>query len=60
MDPDPPVSREPRSKRGRNDPMDMLAVRVASKLEEGDYRGAVRIACADDTIAEPPRQPWRV
>ena len=52
LDPDPPVSREPRSKRGRNDPMDMLAVRVARKLEEGDYRGAVRITCADDTIAE--------
>ena len=32
--------------------MDMLAVRVASKLEESDYRGAIRIACTDDTIAE--------
>ena len=32
--------------------MEVLASRVASKLEEGDYKGAVRHACADDTIAE--------
>ena len=29
-----------------------LAARVSSKLEEGDYRGAVRLACSRDTIAE--------
>ena len=29
-----------------------LASRVASKLEEGNYRGAVRLACGSDTIAE--------
>ena len=32
--------------------MEVLASRVASKLEEDDYKGAVRLACADDTIAE--------
>ena len=36
----------------KDDPMEVLASRVASKLEEGDYKGAVRHACADDTIAE--------
>ena len=29
-----------------------LAKRVSSKLEDGDYRGAVRIACSEDAIAE--------
>ena len=33
--------------------MEVLASRVANKLEEGDYKGAVRLACAEDTIAEP-------
>ena len=29
-----------------------LAKQVSSKLEEGDVRGAVRIACSEDTFAE--------
>ena len=32
--------------------MESLAKRVAGKLEEGDYRGAVRLACSDDTLAD--------
>ena len=28
-----------------------LAKRVSSKLEEGDFRGAVRIACSQDSLA---------
>ena len=32
--------------------MRILAKRVSSKLEEGDVRGAVRIACSEDTLAE--------
>ena len=36
--------------------MDHLASRVSSKLEEGDYRGAVRLACSEDVIAEPSRE----
>ena len=34
------------------DPLRYLAKRVSTKLEEGDYRGAVRISCSEDTIAE--------
>ena len=29
-----------------------LAKRVSSKLEDGDYRGTVRIACSEDTVVE--------
>ena len=32
--------------------MQYLAKRVFAKLEEGDYRGAVRIACSEDAIAD--------
>ena len=33
-------------------PIEQLAARVSSKLEESDYRGAVRLACSEDVIAE--------
>ena len=33
--------------------MDQLASRVSSKLEEGNYRGAVRLAYSEDIIADP-------
>ena len=32
--------------------MQYLAKRVSAKLEEGDYRGAVRIACSEDAIED--------
>ena len=32
--------------------MDALAYRVESKLEKGNYRGAVRLACGSDIITE--------
>ena len=32
--------------------MDALAFRVEIKLEEGNYRSAVRLACGSDSIAE--------
>ena len=35
-----------------SDPMHLLAKRVSAKLEEGDYKGAVRIVCSDESIAE--------
>ena len=35
-----------------SDPMQYLAKCVSAKLEEGDYRGAVRIACSEDAIAD--------
>ena len=34
------------------DPMAYLASRVSSKLEQGDFKGAVRLACSDATIAD--------
>ena len=34
------------------DPMQYLAKRVSAKLEECDYRGAVRISCSEDAIAD--------
>ena len=34
------------------DVTEALAARVSNKLEEGDYRGAVRLACSRDTPAE--------
>ena len=40
------------SKKGSPDPLQFLASRVSSKLEEGDFRGAVRLACSEDTVAE--------
>ena len=44
------LSREPRSSsKSKADPIEALASRVAAKLEEGDYRGAVRFACSEDT-----------
>ena len=41
----------PKDSRNRN-LIDQLANRVSSKLEEGDYIGAVRIACSEDVITE--------
>ena len=35
----------------KRDPLESLAARVAGKLEEADFKGAVRLACSDDTIA---------
>ena len=35
-----------------SDPIHSLAKRVSAKLEEGDYRGAVRIACSEESIAD--------
>ena len=34
------------------DPIEYLATRVSLKLEEGDFRGAVRLACSDDSLAD--------
>ena len=35
------------------DPVDTLAGRVSAKLEEGDFKGAVRLASSEDSIAAP-------
>ena len=52
---DPEASRQRSVKQRRRpaqDPLDTLAVRVASKLEEGDFKGAVRLASSEDSVAE--------
>ena len=41
-----------RRRRRAVDPMEALASRVANKLEEGDYKGAVRLASGSDSIAD--------
>ena len=45
----PHQSSEPRVTR---DPLSNLAKRVSSKLEEGDFKGAVQITCYEDTMAD--------
>ena len=35
------------------DPLETLAVRVTLKLEKGDFKGAVRLASSEDSVAEP-------
>ena len=54
MDPPPNAgvrknSRSRSSSKGDN--LSSLAKRVAAKLEDGDFRGAVRLACSDDRLA---------
>ena len=39
-------------KRNNKDPLTQLAKRVSAKLEEGDFKGAVRLACSSSTIAD--------
>ena len=34
-------------------PWTTLAARISSKLEEGDFKGAVRLASSEDTIRDP-------
>ena len=49
----PQLSRRPgRPKASNKAPIDLLAARVSGKLEEGNYRGAVRLACSEDVTAE--------
>ena len=36
----------------RSQNLDALAARVATKLEEGDFKGAVHLACSEDSIAD--------
>ena len=40
------------TKKRITDPLQSLASRVSAKLEEGNFRGAVRLACSEDSIAE--------
>ena len=36
----------------RHDPSKFVAARVSAKLEEGDFKGAVRLASSDDRVAD--------
>ena len=36
----------------RRNPAEVLASRVSAKLEEGDFKGAIRLVCSEDTIAD--------
>ena len=45
----------PRCRVGKSpsqDPIEYLATRVSLKLEEGDFRGAVKLGCSDDSLAD--------
>ena len=48
----PSISQCPKPGNRPSDPLRTLARRVSSKLEEGDYRGAVRTACSEDSVAD--------
>ena len=52
VDPSPQAKGHRPISRPAQDPLANLAKRVSSKLEEGDYKGAVRLFCSDDTIAD--------
>ena len=49
----PPTSTHSKQTRGPlQDPLKTLASRVSLKLEEEDFKGAVKLACSEDTIAD--------
>ena len=53
MDPDTSRQRSVKQRhRPAQDPLETLAVRVASKLKEGDFKGAVRLASSENSVAE--------
>ena len=51
-DPPPPTRPGKQGSRPAHYPLNSLAARVSCKLEEGDFRGAVRLICSEDSIAE--------
>ena len=48
---DPSPISKLRAARKPTDPLSRLAAHVAQKTEEGDFKGAVRIASSDDKVA---------
>ena len=50
--PSPSSSHQLSTKKQHFDPLLSLATRVSAKLEEGDFRGAVRLTCSEDSVAE--------
>ena len=47
-----PAARRRRHARKNPDPEMVLARRVAAMIEDGDFRGAIRLATSDDTLAD--------
>ena len=50
-DPPLPLKLQPGQKK-QKDPLEYLATRVSSKIEEGDFKGAIRLATSDDKFAQ--------
>ena len=50
VDPDP--GKQHGRKTQKYIPAGLLAAHVAAKLEEGDFTGAIRLACSEDIIAD--------
>ena len=46
-----PPGRRAGKSQDQSDPFRSLATRVSTKLEEGDFRGAVCLACSEDSVA---------
>ena len=46
-----PAARRPsnKSRVSTSNPLETLGARVAAKLEEADFKGAVRLACSEDS-----------
>ena len=49
---DPAPVKQQGRKAQKHIPAELLAAHVAAKLEEGDFTGAIRLACSEDTIAD--------
>ena len=49
--PMPPTRRREQTKK-RPDPMQLLARKISIKIEEGDFRGAIRLTSSDDILAD--------
>ena len=47
-----PLGRHAGKSQDQSDPFRSLATRVSTKLEEGDFRGAVCLACSEDSVAD--------
>ena len=53
VDPEVPQQNSVKQRRRpARDPLETLAIRVASKLKEGDFKGAVHLASLEDSVAE--------
>ena len=49
---DPPIAPRGNSRQPHGDPLKNLTSHVSFKLEEGDFKGALRVACSEDSMAD--------